>query len=120
MGAYYPPEVFLRTPVSQLHWLIREVRFREYDQANRLSHSVARLSTVVIGVAQGFAGVKNTNNIPEAKSFLPFPDLDQFREENHAHGPSPETVNQLQQLLKTGRLPLYVFTALMYPASGDG
>lgn len=120
IGVDYPADVFVRTPVSQLNWIINECRISFCERANINSHTSARLATLLISVAQGFAGVKDTSNIPEPKHFLPFPDLDRYRSSNSPQRPSPETVDTLKQLLAQQRIPMHVFTMLMYPPTGLG
>lgn len=115
LGNDYSPDVFVRTPISHINALIREARLRECEEANRLSHSTARLATLVISVAQGFAGVKDTSKVPEAKVFLPYPDIDKYRDNSKASGPTPETVEVLKVLLREQRIPMQVFTSLVYP-----
>lgn len=112
IGPDYPAEVFVRTPISQLQRVIKEVQYLEYERANFYSQSTANLASLLVSVASGLAGSKSSGKLPEPKSFLPFPELDKFFTEDGSQGPSTETKAVAGRLLKERRIPIHVFTAV--------
>lgn len=115
LGADFPADRFLRTPVRVIRWVLQELDNQEYGQANLNALPVARLTATLIGIAHGFSGSKRAAPKVEVKDFLPFPDWNP--EGAKAAGPSEETVVLLKELLRKRRIPMPVFTALITPIS---
>lgn len=109
---YYPPETFLRTPITHIQWLLKQTRLHEANAANINSASAASLCNLVLHVAHGMSGAKGAAPKSNAKDFLPFPDLDKEFAQEFVDGPSPETKKILVALVKARQLPIHVFTAL--------
>jgi len=67
----------------------------------------------MLSVAQGFAGVKDTKNIPSPRRLLPFADIDEYRNKKKRKGPSAETKQVLTKLVKTYRISTRIYAALI-------
>lgn len=115
MGADFPPERFLRTPVSTVMWLLREMDDMEKAHANINSITAAQLTNLVLQVAHGFSGSKRAAPKTKPDSFLPFPGWRPAGTE--AEGPDQPTRFVLTELLRARRIPMHVFAALTAPAS---
>ena len=111
IGADYPRERFLRTPVSTIRRVLRHLDDREQRKANEKALTTARLTQLVVQIAHGFSGSKKTPPKVNAKDFLPYPEWRPTSEE--ASGPDQPTKFVLTQLVREMRVPLHVYTALM-------
>ena len=78
---------------------------RKKERANIYSISTARLCSIVISVANGFAGNKSSNDV-KLDDLLPFP-LDEDAAERNT-----ETEHILKELIRTRRIPVNVISAL--------
>tara|TARA_X000000950_G_scaffold79132_1_gene99498 strand:+ start:1910 stop:2170 length:261 start_codon:yes stop_codon:yes gene_type:complete len=74
-------------------------------EANYNSISTARLASIVVSVANGFAGAKNNKAIP-VDDLLPFP-LDE-----KAFNKNKVTLDIIQDLIRRGKLPIHVIASL--------
>ena len=96
---------FLRAPLGMLFELVRlhmEVIKRETNYA---SLSTARLASIVVSVANGFAGSKNAKPLP-IDDLLPFPLDEKALQKNEA------LTGVIQVLIKRGKLPIHVIASL--------
>lgn len=105
VGADYPKEIFIRTPVGLITHLLKSCHEDERRRANIGSISTAKLTQVVISVAQGFGGSKERNRT-KISDFLPF-ELDQQSSEVEER-----TKQILTTLIKSQRIPAHVIAAL--------
>lgn len=95
----------MRAPLGMLFELVRlhmEVVKRETNYA---SLSTARLASIVVSVANGFAGSKNNKPLP-IDDLLPFPLDEKAVQKNEA------TSNVIQALIKLGKIPIHVIASL--------
>lgn len=96
---------FLRAPLGMLFELVRlhmEVLKRETNYA---SLSTARLASIVVSVANGFAGSKNNKPLP-IDDLLPFPLDEKAVQKNQAIS------DVYQKLIKSKKIPIHVIAAL--------
>ena len=114
LGADFPRERFLRTPVSTIRMVLRELEQREQAEANLNALATARLTQLVIQVAHGFSGSKRPAPKIAAKDFLPYPDWRPIATE--ADGPDQPTKFVLSELGQKRMIPIHVLAALMTPA----
>jgi hypothetical protein len=114
MGVDYPAERFLRTPISTLRWLLRQIDDAEQAKANLASITTARLTQLVVQVAHGFSGSKRAAPKVKPNEFLPFPDWKPASTE--VDGPDQPTKFILSELIRTRQIPLHVFATLNTPA----
>lgn len=114
MGADYPAERFLRTPISTLRWLLRQIDDAEKAKANLASITTARLTQIVVQVAHDFSGSKRAAPKVKPHEFLPFPDWKPASTE--VDGPDQPTKFILSELIRTRQIPLHVFASLNTPA----
>lgn len=115
LGYAYPADVFIRTPVSHISWLLEEVNIINCEKANVVSYTAAQLTSVVLSVAYGFAGGKGPKPTLTPKDFLPYPDIERRRNRGANKGPSEAAATLLKRLLRESRIPIHVFTALITP-----
>ena len=113
LGPDFPRERFLRTPISLIRWLLREIDDRDKGQANLQALPVARLTQILLHVAHNFSGSKRPAPKINAKEFLPFPDWRPAS--SQAAGPEASTKFVLTELGRQRRIPIHVLTALMTP-----
>ena len=78
---------------------------RKKERANIYSVSTARLSSIVIAVANGLGGSKSSNDV-RIDDLLPFP-LDE-----DASARNSETEHILKELIRNRRIPVHVISAL--------
>jgi hypothetical protein len=116
MGADFPRERFLRTPISVIRWLIRELEDQERIQADIESLTTAKLAALVTQIAHSFSGSKKPAPKTTAKDFLPFAHTP-VRQQQQAAGPSEATKFILVDLMRRGQIPGHVFTALRAPST---
>jgi len=95
----------LRLPLGFIYELLKRNAEHEKKRANIYSISTARLTSVVLAVANGFSGNKSECKV-KIDELLPFP-LDEKR-----HEKDEETIAIYRQLIKDGKIPLYVIAAL--------
>tara|TARA_B100000405_G_scaffold229855_1_gene164348 strand:- start:4171 stop:4431 length:261 start_codon:yes stop_codon:yes gene_type:complete len=74
-------------------------------EANYNSISTARLASIVVSVANGFAGAKSNKPIP-VDDLLPFPLDEKTFNKNQA------TADILQDLIRRKQLPIHVIASL--------
>lgn len=117
IGADYPAERFLRTPISSIRWLLRQLDDREKGQANLASVSTARLAHIVLQAAHGMSGSKSAAPKVQPKDFLPYPDWRPSTAE--ADGPDQPTKFILTELIKTRQIPMHVFASLITRAEEE-
>ncbi len=105
LGPDYPKEVFIRTPIGLIGFLLKTCHDDEKRRANISSISTAKLTQVVISVAQAFGGGKDRNR-SKISDFLPF--------ELNAESSEVEerTKEILTKLIKSRRIPAHVIAAL--------
>lgn len=115
MGSDFTPERFLRTPISTIRWLLRQIDDYDRGHANINSVTAARLTAVLIQIAHGFSGSKRPAPKVQPREFLPFPDWKP--ESATADGPDAPTRFILSELVRTRRVPLHVYAALAAGAS---
>jgi hypothetical protein len=113
LGMDYPPEVFLRTPVTVIRRAVQEAHDIEQYRANLASSAIAKMATQLDHVVhtwfQAPGECKST-----AKLYLPFPDWENKAEaDKPSNGPSMPTELVLRELIASKRIPLHVFVALM-------
>lgn len=101
----FSKEEFLRAPIGMLGNLIKRHMDVVKREANYSSISTARLASIVVSIANGFAGAKNNKPIP-IDDLLPFP-LDE-KEFNTNKG----TIDILHHLIKRNKLPVHVIASL--------
>ena len=116
VGGDFTPERFLRTPISTIRWLLRQIDDLDRGRANTASVSTARLTAVLIQIAHGFSDSKRAAPKVHPRDFLPFPDWKPASEV--ADGPDAPTKFILSELVRTRRMPLHVYAALASGASG--
>lgn len=114
LGEDFPRERFLRTPISTIRWVLRQIDDREQAQANLEALPTARLTQLVIQIAHGLSGSKRAAPKTKVQEFLPFPNWRPATAE--ADGPDQPTRFILTELGKQRRLPIHVLTALLAPA----
>jgi hypothetical protein len=115
MGQDFPAPKFLRTPISTIRWILRELDDADKAKANVSAITTARLTQLVIQVAHGFSGSKRAAPKIQPSEFLPFPDWRPAATE--ADGPDQPTKFILSELIRNRQIPLHVFTALNTPAA---
>ena len=113
LGEDFPRERFLRTPISTIRWVLRQLDDQEQSQANLAALPVARLTQIVLQVAHGFSGSKRAAPKTKVQEFLPFPDWRPSATE--ADGPDQPTKFILTELGRQRRIPVHVLTALLTP-----
>ena len=89
MGGDFTPERFVRTPVSTIRWLLRQIDDDERGRMNLGSLSTAKMTAILIQVAHGFSGSKRSAPNVAPHDFLPFPDW--MPTTANADGPYPPT-----------------------------
>lgn len=114
IGSDFPAERFIRTPISTIRWLLRQIDDAEKAQANMAAITTARLTQIVIQVAHAFSGSKHSSPKTKLTEFLPFPDWKPSAS-SEADGPDQPTKFVLSELVRTRQVPLHVFTALSTP-----
>ena len=117
VGGDFTPQRFLRTPISTIRWLLRQIDDNERAQANTHSASTARLAVTLVQIAHGFSGSKRPAPKVQTKDFLPFPDWKP--ESAAADGPDAPTKFVLSELVRSRRIPLHVYAALAADAGRD-
>lgn len=110
MGGDFTPERFVRTPVSTIRWLLRQIDDDERGRMNLGSLSTAKMTSILIQIAHGFSGSKRAAPKTVPQDFLPFPDWKPSTAT--ADGPTAPTKFILTELVRTRRLPLHVYAAL--------
>ena len=105
LGADYPKEVFIRTPIGLISHLLKTCHEDEKRRANIGSISTAKLTQVVLSVAQAFGGSKEPNR-SKISDFLPF-ELDA-----QASEAEELTKEILTKLIMSQRIPSHVIAAL--------
>jgi len=105
LGADYPKDVFIRTPIGLIGHLLKSCHEDEKRRANIGSISTAKLTQVVLSVAQAFGGGKDRNRT-KISDFLPF-ELDA-----QASEVEELTKEILTKLVKSKRIPTHVIAAL--------
>lgn len=96
----------MRLPTKAIYEVIRLAGDRDKRMANIYSISTARLTSIIIGIAQSFGGNKNNVNPPEIDKLLPFP-LDP----EYARSMT-ETNEIFKRLIKDRKLPIHVIASL--------
>lgn len=105
LGADFPKEVFIRTPIGLIGRILQAAHDDEKRRANIGSISTAKLTQVVLSVAQAFGGSKEPNRT-KISDFLPF-ELDAESSEVEER-----TKEILTKLVKSQRIPPHVIAAL--------
>lgn len=113
MGADFPREEFVRTPIGIINRVLEEISDYEQATANINSMSTATLANLVLHVAHGFSGSKRTGPKSKPQDYLPFPDWQPEAKRKEAISSATKTV--LIELIKTRRIPMHVFSSLMTP-----
>ena len=115
VGGDFTPARFLRTPISTIRWLLRQIDDLEYARTNAASASTARLAAVVVQVAHGFSGSKRPAPKVHPREFLPYPDWKPASAPSD--GPDGPTKFILSELVRHRQMPLHVYAALAAGAS---
>jgi hypothetical protein len=110
LGADFPQERFLRTPIATIRWVLRQIDDHEKAAANIASVTTAQLTQVVIEVAHSFSQSRGAGPTTKAQQFMPFPDWKPEGETKQQLDQTTKTV--LAKLLKRGQIPIHVFAAL--------
>lgn len=95
----------MRLPLGYIYELLKLSAEHEKRRANIYSISTARLTSVVLAVANGFSGNKSDCKV-KIDELLPFP-LDE-----NAKNEQDATETTVKALVKAGKLPLHVVAAL--------
>jgi hypothetical protein len=119
LGADFPRERFLRTPITALGDLLLYLENEEQRQANIQSAAVGKLGVQLAYIAWGFAGGKGGKPQVELKHFLPFPEWQPLVTESASIGPTPETRSILTRLFKERKIPAHVYTQLTSSPEDD-
>lgn len=114
MGADFPRERFLRTPIRVILETIEFLDNEEKRHFNLISSTTAQLCVQLIWTAYGFAGGKGPKPQVKVQDFLPFPDWRPL-EDSATAGPSPVTRALLTKLLKERRIPMPIYAELISP-----
>ena len=114
LGADFPRERFLRTPIRVILETIEFLDNEEKRHFNLISSTTAKLCVQLVWTAYGFAGGKGPKPQVELKDFLPFPDW-RPPEDGQEAGPSPTTRAMLSRLLRERRIPMPIYTELISP-----
>ena len=117
IGADFPRERFLKTPVKKLRWILSKIEENEKNEANTLSVTTARLTHLILQIAESFGGKSSPGSKVEPLDFLPFPEV--LKESRRIAGPSPETKTVLSRLVRARGIPMHVFTALITEAGSS-
>lgn len=117
LGADYPRERFLLTPVSTIRKILSTLSDEEQRRANVASRSTASLAHLIASVAHGFSKSAGSPMKFGANVFLPYPDWKPAGDTKS--GPDEGTKFVLSQLVQSRRIPLHVFTALVTPPSAS-
>lgn len=88
-----------------IYELLKRHAEHEKKRANIYSISTARLTSVVLAVANGFSGNKSECKV-KIDELLPFP----LNEKQHEK--DEETVRIYKQLIQSGKIPLHAIAAL--------
>ncbi len=96
----------MRLPTKAIYEIIRLAGNRDKRMANIYSISTARLTSIIIGIAQSFGGSNSNTKPPELDKLLPFP-LDP----EHARS-MDETNEVFKRLIKDHKLPIHVIASL--------
>lgn len=112
LGADFPRERFIRTPIRVILQALEYIDNEEQRQHNLASSTAAKLCMQVIAIAHGFSGSKAPIKT-KFEDFLPFPSWQPLDEEQAKAGPSPETRSLLGKLLRERRIPLPIYTQLI-------
>lgn len=110
VGGDFTPASFLRTPISTIRWLLRQIDDHERGHLNAQSAATARMATVMVQIAHGLSGSKRPAPKVQAREFLPFPDWKPASAT--ADGPDAPTKFVLSELVRTQRIPIHVYAAL--------
>lgn len=102
----------MRTPVSTIRWVLRELDDREKSLANLNALTTARLAHLVVQVAHGMSGSKHPVKA-KPQDFLPYPDWKPSSVE--ADGPDQPTKFILSELMRQRQIPMHVFVGLVTP-----
>lgn len=117
LGAEFPRERFLSTPVRLIDKALQEVSDHEQATANINSMSTATLANLVLQVAHGFSGSKRAAPKSKAQDYLPFPNWEPARAKTQQL--DAITKAALVTLAKQRRIPVHVFNSLMTPPSAE-
>lgn len=95
----------MRLPTKAIYEVIRLAGNRDKRMANIYSISTARLTSIIIGIAQSFGGNNNAKP-PDIDKLLPFPiDPD--------HARSMDETNEIfKRLIMDRKLPIHVIASL--------
>ena len=110
VGGDFTPERFVRTPISTIRWLLRQIEDDERGRMNMSSLSTAKMTAILIQIAHGFSGSKRSAPKTAPRDFLPFPDWKPSAAP--ADGPSAPTRFILTELVRTRRIPMHVYAVL--------
>jgi len=92
-------------PLGYIYELLKRNAEHEKKRANIYSISTARLTSVILAIANGFSGNKSECKV-KIDELLPFP----LNAEQHER--DQETNRIYKELIKSGRVPLHVIGAL--------
>lgn len=111
IGQDFPPERFLRTPLNTVKWVLEELDDAQKAKANLDAVTTAQLAQIVLLVAHGFSGSKQSAPKIQVKDFLPFPSWQPNR--SASDGPSDPTKFVLSELFRERRIEPRIFAALI-------
>ena len=113
LGADFPAEVFIRTPIKVIRKALSKVENLEQYQANLHSLTAQRGAALLFTALHTTQGHKPPSM--DERKLLPFPD---WRPDNApVLGPTEQTLKVLRKVFAERRIPLAAFTALRTPAS---
>lgn len=117
LGAEFPRERFMSTPVRLIDKALQEISNHEQATANINSMSTATLANLVLQVAHGLSGSKRAAPKTKAQDYLPFPNWTPTSDK--VQRLDPITKAALVTLARQQRIPVHVFSSLMSPPTGE-
>lgn len=110
VGGDFTPTRFVRTPISTIRWLLRQIDDEDRARLNMQSMTTAKLNALLVQIAHGFSGSKRPAPKTTPRAFLPFPDWTPSTVPTD--GPDAPTKFVLTELVRTRCIPLHVYAAL--------
>lgn len=102
--------------MSHIYWILDKTRIDNQNKANIQSAATAQLANLLLNVAHAFSGSKGGGPKTRPQDFLPFPRLEEELLSERGDGPDEFTKLILKELLKTRKLPMYIYSLLSDPA----
>lgn len=118
MGADFPRERFIRTPISLLKKAYDFVINQDEAEANRAAITQAVTADMLLKIAHGFSASKKRAPNTKPKDFLPHPDYRPL--DSEADEADAPTKFILSELVKQFAIPVSIFVALNGRADDRG